>query len=156
MMSKQGAVLISMSIILGGLLPAAKAIDIVKDGRAVAVIVADKAGEGFSPGGGKDQRRRNTRGFQCNDVASANVLAEWIEKIADVRLKVVNRAPANGPAIYVGSAAVEAGINLADIKSPTEEGLRIISDDQAKILIAGQSETATMKAVCRLLEELGC
>jgi hypothetical protein len=153
---------------VGGLPPAGKAIDIVKDGRAVAVIVAAKAGGGLAQGDVRKERLlrqrqarpraggAKARGFECDDLAAADVLAEWVEKITDVRLEVVNQAPASGPVIYVGSAAIKAGLNLTDINSPTSEGLRIISDGQTKILIAGQNETATMKAVCRFLEELGC
>ena len=155
-MSKRGTLLISISIIVGGLPPAGKAIDIVRDGRAVAVIVVAKAGGGLAQGDVRQGQKRKARGFECDDLAAADVLAEWVEKITDVRLEVVNQAPASGPAIYVGSAAIKAGLNLTDINSPTSEGLRIISDGQTKILIAGQNETATMKAVCRFLEELGC
>jgi len=168
MMSKRGTVLISISIMVGGLLPVSKAVYIVKDGRAVAVIVADKTGGGPAQG---DVRKEplltqgqarpsaggaKARGFECDDLAAANVLADWIEKITDARLEVVSQPPKRGPAIYVGSAAIKAGLNLTDINSPTQEGLRIISDGQAKILIAGQNETATMKAICRFLEETGC
>lgn len=130
--------------------------DIVRQGRAVAVIVADKAGEGPAQREAGEQRRKRTRGFECNDLAAANVLADWVEKISGVRLAIVSQAPASGSAVYVGSAAVKAGLNLGDIDSPTREGLRIIGDGQAKIFIAGQNDTSTMKAVCRFLEELGC
>jgi hypothetical protein len=132
------------------------AMDIVRDGRAVAVIVADKTGRELGQADVRKEQKRTARGFGCDDLAAANVLAEWIEKITDVRLEVVNQAPASGPAIYVGSAAIKAGLNLTGINSPTKEGLRIVSDGQTKILIAGQNDTATMKAVCRFLEELGC
>jgi len=44
---------------------------------------------------------------------------------------------------------------LDDIESPSHEGLRIRCDGR-RLLLAGQDGTATLKAVCRLLEELGC
>ena len=47
------------------------------------------------------------------------------------------------------------GLKLDDIDSPTKEGIRIVVDDN-RILIAGQSDEATVKAVCRFLEHLGC
>jgi hypothetical protein len=141
---------------VAGLPRVSAAMDIVKDGRAIAVIVVDQTVEGLGQSEVKQQQKRIARGFQCNDLAAANVLADWMEKITGVRLEVVNQAPAGGPVIYVGSAALKAGANLSDMNSPTKEGLRIISDGQNKILIAGQNDTATMKAVCRFLEELGC
>lgn len=155
-MCKFAAVVILTSLIVSASSVTGTAIDIVKDGRAVAVIVAEKPGEGPAQSQAREQQGRKARGFECDDLTAANVLAEWIEKITDVRLEVVSQAPASGPAIYVGSAAIKAGLNLTDINSPTSEGLRIISDGQGRILIAGQNETATMKAVCRFLEELGC
>jgi len=84
------------------------------------------------------------------------VLADWIEKMTDVRLKIAAQSSGEKPAIYIGAAAMKAGLDLADIASPTEEGLGIISDGKTKILIGGQNETSTMKAACRFLEELGC
>ena len=50
---------------------------------------------------------------------------------------------------------MKAGLKLDDIDSPSKEGVRIVVDDK-RILIAGQTEAATLKAVCRFLEELGC
>ncbi len=150
-MSTRVAVAILAAVIVTNSPTMSQGMDIVRDGRAVAVIVVDKAGEDR-----KQSQPQRRRASECNDLAAANVLAEWIEKITDVRLEIVNQASVRGPAIYVGTAAVMAGLNLNSMDSPTPEGLRIISDGRAKILIAGQSDTSTMKAVCRFLEELGC
>jgi hypothetical protein len=56
----------------------------------------------------------------------------------------------------VGKAALAAGLRLDDLDSPTQEGLRIVSDGRAKVLLAGQNDDATVKAACRFLEHLGC
>jgi hypothetical protein len=130
--------------------------DIVKDGRAAAVIVVQKASEGIDRSRTERTRKRSPRGLECDDPAAAEVLADWIEKISDARLEVVARPYAQRPAIYIGAAAVTAGLDLGGIDSPTKEAVRIISDGKARILIGGQNETSTMKAVCRFLEELGC
>ena len=107
--------------------------DIVRDGKAVAVIVTNNSSQ-----------------------AAADVLADWIEKISGVGLQIVDRADDDTPAIYIGSAAIKAGLDLSGIDSPTKEGLRVFSDGKSRILIAGQNERSTVKAVCRFLEKLGC
>jgi hypothetical protein len=55
----------------------------------------------------------------------------------------------------VGAAAVKAGLRVDDIASPSHEGVRIQGDGR-RVLVAGQNETATLKAVCRLLEQWDC
>ncbi len=131
--------------------------DIVRDGRALAVIVAEEAPNNIEQSQGKNPQRRRTRGFEYDDLAAARVLADWIEKMTDVRLEIAGQSDdPRRPAIYIGTAAVKAGLDLSNIDSPTKEGMRIISDGKNKILIAGQNETSTIKAVCRFLEELGC
>jgi len=130
--------------------------DIVKNGRAVAVVVVQKPPKSLDQGQVREAQKRNVGGFRCNDLAAAQVLVDWIEKMTDVRLKIAAQPSGEKAAIYIGAAATEAGLDLRNIESPTDEGLRIISDGKIKILIAGQNETSTMKAVCRFLEELGC
>lgn len=118
-----------------------RAVDLVRDGTAVATIVAD----GAAPG---------AKG-RAEDAEAVAVLRDWIRKITDVTLPVAAVPPDHGPAIYVGAAAVRAGLSLDDIESPTREGLRIRCDG-TNVMLAGQSPVATTKAVCRFLEELGC
>jgi hypothetical protein len=130
--------------------------DIVKDGRAVAVIVTQRPGEGNTQFRSRTVPERSPSGFECDDPGAAGVLVDWIEKMTGATLPVVEQASAGKPAIYVGAAAVKAGLNLSDIDSPTNEGLRIVSDGKSRILIGGQNGTSTMKAACRFLEELGC
>jgi hypothetical protein len=130
--------------------------NIVKNDQAVAVIIVRKPPGSLDQSPSKKTQEARTGGFQCSDLAAATVLADWIEKMTDVRLEIAYQPSSERPAIYIGAAAIEAGLNLSDIASPTKEGLRIISDGETKILIAGQNEVSTMKAVCRFLEELGC
>jgi hypothetical protein len=130
--------------------------DVVKNGHAVAVIVVQDPSENLGRSQGKRAQKSGAGGFQCDDPAAAMALADWIEKMTDVRLKIAAQPATEEPTIYIGAAATKAGLDLTDIASPTKEGLRIISDGKIKILIGGQNETSTMKAVCRFLEELGC
>jgi len=123
--------------------------DIVRDGAPVATIVVAKA----TPPEGGDGRR--SRGQPWDDAHAAKVLVEWIKKMTDAELPVADSAPAGKPAILVGAAAVAAGLKLDDIASPTREGLRVACDG-TRVLLAGQSDIATVKAACRFLEELGC
>jgi hypothetical protein len=50
------------------------------------------------------------------------------------------------PAVYIGEAAIRAGLKLDDIDSPSREGARIRSAG-SRILIAGQTTPATHRAV---------
>ena len=125
------------------------AVDLVRDGKPVATIVVDKA---TSEAAAAKERRR---GFSPDDGLAAQVLVDWIRKITDATLPVAGTAPAEGSAIYVGAAAVQAGLKLDEIESPSREGLRVLADEK-RILLGGQNGMATVKAACRLLEELGC
>ena len=129
---------------------------IVKDGRAVAVIVAQQPREDTARLQSRTVPARSPRGFECDDLGAAGVLVDWIEKMSGATLPVVEQPSAGKPAIYIGAAAVKAGLVLGDIDSPTNEGLRIVGDGKSRILIGGQNGTSTMKAACRFLEELGC
>jgi len=130
--------------------------DLVENGEAKAVIVVQEASESIDLSSATKSRKPRIRGFRCKDSMAAKVLVDWIEKITDVRLEIANRSLADKPAIFVGAAAINAGLDLSNINSPTNEGLRIFSDGTMRVLIAGQNETSTVKAVCRFLEELGC
>ena len=130
--------------------------DIVRDGRPVAAIVVQRPREDTVQPRSRRAPRRSPRGFECDDPGAAEVLVDWIEKMSGARLPIVEQPSAGKPAIYLGAAAVKAGLELGDIDSPTHEGLRIVSDGKTKILLGGQNNTSTMKAACRFLEELGC
>ena len=130
--------------------------DLVVNGEAKVVIVVKEAIQNIDRSSAMKSRKQRSGGFKCNDLTAANVLVDWIEKITDVRPDIVNRPLAGKPAILIGTAAVNAGLDLSHIGSPTKEGLRIISDGKTRVLVAGQNEASTVKAVCRFLEELGC
>ncbi|HEY3321486.1 MAG TPA: DUF4838 domain-containing protein [Planctomycetota bacterium] len=133
------------------------ALDIVVDAKPKATIVVEAPPAAEQPET-KNKKRppaKQNRGFAADDEHAAEVLAEWIEKITGCRLPVAQTAPENSPAIFVGAAAIKAGLKLDQIQSPSHEGVRVVADE-SRILIAGQNGTATVKAVCRFLEELGC
>ncbi len=131
--------------------------DIVRDGKAVASIVVRGEGDArtdkTTPAGKPKRKPRGRSG--ASDALAAATLVEWIRKITGVQLQIVETAPAGKPAIYVGAAAVKAGLKLDDIKSTTREGMKVLCNEQ-RVLLGGQCPTATVKAACRFLEELGC
>ncbi len=130
--------------------------DIVRKGQAVAVVVVEPlAAEPETPAGAEPAARRSGGRSPDADTQAAGVLVDWIHKMTGASLPVVAEAPAEGPAILVGRAAVRAGLKLDDIPSPSREGLRIRCDGR-RVLLAGQNDTATIKAACRLLEHFGC
>ena len=131
---------------LAALVPAG-AMEIVRDGRPVATVVVEQYAPPAKP--------RKPRGrLETTDAGGAQVLVDWVRTGTGAELPIAARAPEGQPAIYIGAAAVKAGLKLDDIESPTDEGVRIRCDGQ-RVLIGGQCGTATVKAVCRFLEELG-
>src|SRR5262245_56325804 len=111
------------------------AIDLVKGGKPVATIVTEAKPEGkVSPKAKKKQPDAVVSS------QATRLLVEWIKKITDAELPVANKAP-DGPTIYIGKAAIDAELKLDDIDSPTQEGLRIVVEEN-RILIAGLSEPA--------------
>jgi hypothetical protein len=145
------------------------ALDLVRDGKPVATIVAKvkpeptgkpagKAGRAGKAGKAAQRARPETDDAEASDgseTLAVQILVDWLKKITDAELPVAASAPEGRPAIYVGQAAIAAGLKLDDIASPSHEGLRIVADD-SRVHIAGQNGAATAKAVCRFLEELGC
>jgi hypothetical protein len=121
---------------------------LVKSGKPVASIVID--GKPPLPKGKKEPTANAT-----TEYGAALLLAEWLKKITDATVPIVEKVPEQGAAIYIGKAAAKAGLKLDDIDSPSKEGVRIVAGDN-RVLIGGQNEHATAKAVCRFLEELGC
>jgi hypothetical protein len=123
-------------------------VELVKGGKAVAVIVSAAAPvvpkKGVKPSAATP-----------GDGLATQLLADWLKKITGAELTVTEKPPAEGTAIYVGKAAVQAGLKLDDIESPSHEGVRILAGD-GRILIGGQNADSTVKAVSRFLEELGC
>jgi hypothetical protein len=121
--------------------------ELVKAGRPLAVVVSDSR-PGPSPKGGKPREA-------AGEALAVELLVEWVKKITGAELPVADRPVEGSVPIFVGKAAIRAGLRLDDIDSPSREGLRIIVE-QDRVLVAGQSDQATVKAVSRFLEELGC
>lgn len=87
---------------------------------------------------------------------AAVLLQDWIKLMSGAELPIEATDPGKGVRIYVGHAAEAAGLKLADIESRSEEGLRVKCDGK-NIYIAGQQNSATVRAVGRFLEEeFGC
>jgi len=150
----------SLAALLAGTVLAVQAaapMDLVRDGQAVAsVVVRAEADDAAQPPTGKPRKRpRRRRGPVADDSLAAETLVQWIRKITDAELPIVRAAPKGAPAVYVGAAAVRAGLKLDDIPSDTNEGLRIVCDGR-RVLLGGQCPSATVKAACHLLEKLGC
>ncbi|MCE9564340.1 MAG: DUF4838 domain-containing protein [Planctomycetes bacterium] len=126
---------------------AAVSVELVKAGKPVATIVS--AAKAIVPKKGATKLPAGGEAF------ATQLLVDWVKKITGAELPVSDKPPAEGAAIYVGKAATQAGLKLDDIESPSKEGIRIIAGN-GRVLIGGQSDEATTKAVCRFLEELGC
>jgi hypothetical protein len=149
-MSGRIAVFLALMFSFGLVCGRASALDVVKAGKPVATVVSD-ANLRPPTARAKPKRAENAAG----EVLATRLLVEWVKKITNAELPVADKPPAVGPFIYVGKAALRAGLKLDDITSHTQEGVRIVVEGE-RILIGGQSEAATVKAVCRFLEELGC
>ncbi len=90
------------------------------------------------------------------DNTSAKLLQEWVKLMSGATLPIADKPVDGQVAIYVGKAAQDAGLNLADIQCRSQEGYRVRCDGN-NIFLAGQSTSATFCAVGRLLEEeFGC
>jgi hypothetical protein len=126
----------------------------VRDGKPVAIIVSAVALAEESQAV-KGRVFKKKAGAESDEALAVRTLVEWVKKITDVELPVADKAANGVPAIHVGKAAMAAGLKLEDIVSASREGMRIVADEK-RVLIGGQSEAATLKAVCRFLEELGC
>lgn len=125
-----------------------EAVTLVKSGKPLATIVSATKAVPPKKGGKKPVAGHG-------ELLATQLLVEWVKKITGAELPIAEKAPAEGVAIFVGKAAVDAGLKLDDIDSPSKEGVRIVVGG-GKVLIGGQSEAATVKAACRFLEELGC
>lgn len=127
---------------------------LVKDGQPNATIVTLAPAEPPLPANAP-RGRKKAEAAANPESRAAQLLVEWIKKITGAELPIATEAKPGTTSIYLGQAAVKAGLKLDDIVSPSHEGLRI-SAYEKRVLIAGQNDEATHKAVCRFLEELGC
>ena len=108
-----------------------QAVDLVLKGKPVATIVASVDREAENKDRARGGKRRN-QGDEGDEALAVKILVDWIKKITDVELPVASSAPRGQPAVYVGQAAVAAGLKLDDIDSPSHEGLRIVADRQPR------------------------
>ena len=95
-----------------GLTASAVALDLVRDGQPVAAIVTTiprEAPEPAAPVKGKAPKRKAAVA-ETDEALAVRVLGEWVKKITDAELPIADKAPASGPAIYVGQAALAAGL----------------------------------------------
>ncbi len=124
-----------------------KPVALVKDGKPVCTIVVE--GKPAAPKGKKEPLATT-----ATESGAAVLLAEWLKKITGATVPIREK-PGDGANIFVGKAALAAGLKMDEVQSRSKEGIKVQVGD-GRVLIAGQSEAATGKAVCRFLEQLGC
>lgn len=129
------AIFVRILFALGASLVQAHALDLVRDGKAMVTIVSEAPRE-IAPAPVNGKQPRTKPGLETAEVLAVRTLVEWVKKITDVELPVANKATDATPAIYVGRAAVAAGLRLDDIASASHEGLRIVADSE-RVLIGG-------------------
>ncbi len=159
-----GHALLALLLVLGG---SASGVDLVRDGKPATVIVARPDTAPFAEPSSRKSRSatktdapdrprvRAASDPQSDEMLAARTLVDWVKKMTGAELPITNTVPPEGAGVFIGQAAMDAGLKLHDIVSPSREGARIEADGR-RILVAGQSEAGTLKAVCRFLEELGC
>jgi len=80
-MSSRVKFMLAVVFAVFGLSTRSRGLDIVRDGQAVVVIVAQRDSD--SGAQSQDRRSRNKRAqeFDCSDQMAAEVLVDWIEKM---------------------------------------------------------------------------
>src|ERR1051325_6967310 len=101
-----------------------RGLEIVKDGKARAVIVVEELAREVPLKGARG--KRPTPGV--GDAMAAEVLGKWIEKMSGVKLAEGTKLPEGMIGIYVGKAAIAAGLKLDEVESATHEGVRVVCD----------------------------
>lgn len=116
------------ALVLGGPGP----VEIVRDGRPVAAIHAERDGE-----------------------EAAVEIARYVEKMSGARLEVRRGRPGPAqPAIVVGALALEMGLPPPP-KTVSGDGYRLRAGG-GRVLLAGETAESTYFAACHFLELLGC
>ena len=85
---------------------------------------------------------------------AAQLLQQWIGLMTGAQLPIAE-APGAGMQIYIGSRAADAGLELGDVSSRSNDAVRVVVEPD-RVLIGAQSPQALSRAVAILLEELGC
>ena len=146
---KTASVLLALLLFPRG---ASAAFTLVRDGKPTACIVSSASAAAVAQPPAKGAKKP---ALETDEDLAVRTLVDWVKKITDAELPVSNKPMEGLAPIFVGNAARAAGLSLEDISHPGREGLRILAEEK-RLLIGGQSEGATLKAVCRFLEELGC
>src|SRR5690349_9577796 len=90
------------------------ALDLVSEGKAHATIVIAPEAKP-APARARGPKNQPKRIGTPGDAMAAQVLAEWIKKITGAEIPIATEAPKDSTPIYVGAAAIKAGLNLDDI-----------------------------------------
>src|SRR5690349_18618753 len=98
-MARQLASLLGAVLTFGLVCAPAPAVDLVRAGKPVATVVSD-AGMRAAPVKGGKKRAEDVP----DEALATRLLVEWVKKITGAELPVSGKAPADGPAIYVGKA----------------------------------------------------
>ncbi len=80
---------------------------------------------------------------------AADMLASYIEQSTGAALPIAQEAPADGTAIYVGTAPAGVDLDLADLD---DDGFVIAFPEPSAIVILGPSDWGTEFGVCEFLE----
>lgn len=132
----------------------APGIAIVKDGEPAATIVMAPTPPP-APVDPNDTKRRSAPKPPAGEAAT--LLQEWVKLMSGATLPIATEPSATGINIYVGTAAITAGLDLSGIQSESREGIRIKADDRNVYLGSQQDGHAATRAVGRFLEtEFGC
>src|SRR4051812_5647225 len=91
------------------------AADLAKDGKSLASIVITTPTD-------TPKAKSKAKAGATGDAVAAQLLADWLGKMTGTPTPVQVQAAVAGTPIYVGRAAVVAGLKLDDIDSPTKEG----------------------------------
>jgi len=126
------SVCFGLSVLLGA---TAEAMDLVRDGKPLAVL--------YSREDGKE---------------AAQDLVQYVERISgaklDVRILAAQDKPGAGPAVVVGDLAIELGL-AAPPKTISGDGYRIRLEGN-RLLMAGETPNSTFFATSHFLQTLGC
>ena len=140
---------------LAWLVPAVQAADLVRDGKATAVIVITPEALAWQPT--KTRRRKRAPVAPISDVKIAvDELVEHIEKMSGARLEVAARGTdlAGRVPIYLDKAA-DAALDELTKKTSTDKGAFTLMVTKDAVSIRGLSPKGSLFGSYELLEQLG-
>ncbi|MEY4613246.1 MAG: hypothetical protein RL179_1219, partial [Planctomycetota bacterium] len=87
------------------------ALELVKDGKPVALIVTSIPRENIFPAvAGKGKNPRQNVVLKSDEALAVHTLVDWVKKITDAELQITDKPKDGVPAIYIGQAAIKAGL----------------------------------------------